>query len=53
MKTLYHSKKLLMKIRELQTDDCLCDFVLIVDGQQFPLHKVVVAAASEYFRYND
>ena len=39
--------------RELRSDETLCDFTLSAGGQSFRVHKVLLAAISDYFRYRE
>ena len=44
-----HRKELLSKLARQQRDGVLCDVVLLVKDCEFPAHKSVLAASSEYF----
>ena len=37
-------------LRDLRENDILCDFVLTAEGCSFRVHKVLLAAVSDYFR---
>ena len=41
---------LVQGFRELRADLMLCDFTLIVADHSFRVHKVLLAAISDYFR---
>lgn len=41
---------LIQGLGELRVDSMLCDFTLIAAGQSFRVHKVLLAAISDYFR---
>jgi N-acetylneuraminic acid mutarotase len=47
--SLLHPKSMLSILSQLYFDRVLCDVTLIVDGQHFPAHRVVLAAGSPYF----
>jgi hypothetical protein len=46
------SSQLLATLKSMRDDESLCDVKLRVDSSdiRFPAHKVVLAAASPYFR---
>ena len=44
------SKSLLSGLNKLREDGKFFDVVISVEEQDFPCHKVVLAAASNYFR---
>ena len=46
---LPYSETVLKGIRTLREDDFLCDFTLIADGISFKVHRVLMAAVSDYF----
>ena len=46
-----YSTSLLAGVDSLRKDGKFFDIVLSVDDKDFPCHKVVLAAASNYFRY--
>lgn len=48
-----HSQKLLRVLQSLRQDDCFQDAVLVLDGEQIPVQKNVLAAASPYIRYEN
>uniref|UniRef100_A0A672LGN1 Gigaxonin n=1 Tax=Sinocyclocheilus grahami TaxID=75366 RepID=A0A672LGN1_SINGR len=45
-----HSQKLLRVLQSLRQDDCFQDAVLVLDGEQIPVQKNILAAASPYIR---
>ena len=45
-----YASKLLEKIRKMRSELGLGDLVLIVDGKEFSVHRIIVSAASQYFR---
>ena len=47
---LSHPAQLLSGLRDLQNNTQFCDVIIAVDGQEFPCHKVVLSAFSQYFR---
>lgn len=47
---VHHEDILLTSIEALCTSDTYSDVTLIVDGQKFPAHKVILAAQSRYFQ---
>ncbi|CAC5365929.1 KLHL12 [Mytilus coruscus] len=44
-----HAKSILTTMNNLRKVNKLCDVVLQVDGEEFPAHRVVLAACSDYF----
>ena len=44
-----HAKSILTTMNTLRKADTLCDITLKVAGQEFPAHKIVLAACSDYF----
>ena len=44
-----HRNQLLSKLASQQQNGVLCDVVLLIKDREFPAHKDVLAAASEYF----
>ena len=48
--TQHHSSLLEHLNTFRQQDQLLCDCTLVVEGHSFPVHKVVLAASSDYFR---
>ena len=46
-----HVGSLSENIGALLLNDEYSDVTLVVGGQRFPAHKVILAARSEYFRY--
>jgi len=45
------STSFLKGVNTLRKDGKFFDVVITVDDREFPCHKVVLAAASNYFRY--
>ncbi|KAK0062660.1 kelch-like protein 26 [Biomphalaria pfeifferi] len=45
-----HCCALLHGLQELRKSNTLCDYTLIADDQSIPVHRVVMAACSDYFR---
>ncbi|XP_023682910.1 gigaxonin isoform X2 [Paramormyrops kingsleyae] len=45
-----HSKKLLRALRSFWQDQCFQDAVLVLDGEEIPVQKNILAAASPYIR---
>ncbi|XP_067317941.1 zinc finger and BTB domain-containing protein 7A-like [Anolis sagrei] len=45
-----HSSDILSSLNEQRNHGLLCDVVILVDGQEFPTHRSVLAACSEYFK---
>lgn len=46
-----HPSSLLKSLNSFrQEDHLLCDCTLLIDKHEFPIHRVVLAASSEYFR---
>ncbi|KTF72948.1 hypothetical protein cypCar_00046608 [Cyprinus carpio] len=45
-----HSQKLLRVLQSLRQDDCFQDAVLVLDNEQIPVQKNILAAASPYIR---
>uniref|UniRef100_A0A673FXU8 BTB domain-containing protein n=1 Tax=Sinocyclocheilus rhinocerous TaxID=307959 RepID=A0A673FXU8_9TELE len=43
-----HSQKLLRVLQSFRQDDCFQDAVLVLDGEQIPVQKNILAAASPY-----
>ncbi len=48
-----HSQKLLRVLQFLRQEDCFQDAVLVLDGEQIPVQKNILAAASPYIRYEN
>lgn len=48
-----HSQKLLRVLQALRQDDCFQDAVLVLEGEQIPVQKNILAAASPYIRYEN
>lgn len=48
-----HSQKLLRVLQSLRQEDCFQDAVLVLDGEQIPVQKNILAAASPYIRYEN
>ena len=44
-----HAKSILTTMNNLRKSNTLCDVLLKVDGQDFPAHRIVLAACSDYF----
>ena len=44
-----HRNELLFKLAHQQRQGVLCDVVLVIKDREFPAHKSVLAASSEYF----
>ena len=44
-----HAKSILTTMNNLRKSNTLCDVILRVDGQNFPAHRIVLAACSDYF----
>lgn len=40
----------LLRLAALRTDHSMCDAVLYVEGQPFPVHKLIVAQVSPFFK---
>uniref|UniRef100_A0A6J0SRW3 Zinc finger and BTB domain-containing protein 7A n=1 Tax=Pogona vitticeps TaxID=103695 RepID=A0A6J0SRW3_9SAUR len=45
-----HSTDILSSLNEQRNHGLLCDVVILVDGQEFPTHRSVLAACSQYFK---
>jgi len=45
-----HSREVLDQMNEYRLCGKLCDIVLRAEDQSFPAHRVVLSAASEYFK---
>ena len=46
---LFHSEQLITRMNKLRKAEYLCDVTLKVDQTLFPAHRLVLAAASDYF----
>lgn len=44
-----HAKSILTTMNNLRKSGMLCDVMLKVEGQDFPVHRIVLAACSDYF----
>ncbi|XP_028398335.1 kelch-like protein 12 [Dendronephthya gigantea] len=44
-----HSAEILSSINILRKRNLLCDAILCVEGRNFPVHRVILAACSDYF----
>jgi hypothetical protein len=44
-----HAKSILTTMNALRKAHTLCDVVLKVEEQEFPAHRIVLAACSDYF----
>lgn len=44
-----HAKSILTTMNNLRKENMLCDVMLKVEGQEFPVHRIVLAACSDYF----
>ncbi|MBN3298232.1 GAN protein, partial [Amia calva] len=45
-----HSRKLLRALRSFRGEECFRDAVLVLDGEEIPIQKNILAAASPYIR---
>ncbi|EHH59078.1 Leukemia/lymphoma-related factor [Macaca fascicularis] len=45
-----HSSDILSGLNEQRTQGLLCDVVILVEGREFPTHRSVLAACSQYFK---
>ncbi|XP_060567211.1 kelch-like protein 13 [Ruditapes philippinarum] len=45
-----HSFKLLRGLQEFHKQETFCDYVLVAEGQEFKVHRVVMASCSDYFK---
>ncbi|XP_008049521.1 zinc finger and BTB domain-containing protein 7A, partial [Carlito syrichta] len=45
-----HSSDVLSGLNEQRTQGLLCDVVILVEGREFPTHRSVLAACSQYFK---
>lgn len=46
-----HSKKILRALRSFQLEQCFHDAILVIDDEEIPVQKNILAAASPYIRY--
>ncbi|XP_038049351.1 kelch-like protein 12 [Patiria miniata] len=44
-----HSKTMLQTLNSLRRQSLLCDVTVVVEGTEFPAHRVILAACSPYF----
>ena len=44
-----HAKSILTTMNNLRKGNTLCDVTLKVEDQEFPAHRIVLAACSDYF----
>lgn len=44
-----HAKSILTTMNQLRKNNTLCDVTLCVEKQEFPAHRIVLAACSDYF----
>lgn len=44
-----HSREILTSINGLRKRNLLCDVTLCVEGKEFPVHRIILAACSDYF----
>ena len=44
-----HAKSILTTMNNLRKSNTLCDVILQVENQDFPAHRIVLAACSDYF----
>ena len=49
LKNAHHPQELVEGLNRLRLGSQLCDVVIFVDGEQFPAHRVVLAANTPYF----
>ncbi|MBZ3873973.1 Zinc finger and BTB domain-containing protein 7A [Sciurus carolinensis] len=45
-----HSSDILSGLNEQRTQGLLCDVVILAEGREFPTHRSVLAACSQYFK---
>lgn len=45
-----HSFKLLRGLQEFHKQETFCDYVLVAEGHEFKVHRVVMASCSDYFK---
>lgn len=46
-----HSQKLLRALQSFRQDQAFQDAVLVLEGEEIPVQKNIIAAASPYIRY--
>lgn len=44
-----HAKDILESVNRLRKESKLCDVILQVENKEFPAHRIVLAACSDYF----
>ena len=48
--SIYIFLQVLDGLNALRTEGTFCDVIIVVDGEEFPVHKSVLSAASPYFK---
>lgn len=46
-----HARKIMTALRSFQLEQCFQDAVLVIDDEEIPVQKNILAAASPYIRY--